>query len=444
RMKKGASIYGRLTYGQGDPVGSCVIKACDDTGAFIKKVNARPDGSYLLNDLPSGRVTLSAINNADFILHCQSAYFKKAVDLRPGESIGVDWNFEGNSFIRGICTINGKEADGIEISLIGSDTKSVIATAYTYDNGYYEIRPIPEGKYIVEAHSGVDGVGGTIRKEIAIKADDGISMDFDFGKVSFKGEIKGSDGKPVYGCWLTLNGLDNQGSFRGFTDYFGKYQFYHLPAGPYRVEVRGPGYGETVCEVNIPEDAAATKDFTLEAEGILKLQVLDAKGEGFGQTQTLVTYPQVYSGYTVSNDRGLVIFKNLPEGKVAVLAGGGSYAPCLLSTGVVKGETVEKKLQLTEGGTLIIKVRNLEGAHLSNAVVSFPWSGLFDISWSMLKKTGFLQINPSNFSTDSKGTFTVSPLPAGTYPITVTAEGASWSGEVQIQPGKSVEVKAVL
>ncbi|MBU0755261.1 MAG: carboxypeptidase regulatory-like domain-containing protein [Planctomycetes bacterium] len=329
--------------------------------------------------------------------------------------------------------------------MIESENNSVVAMAYTYYNGFYEIRPIPEGKYFIEAHSGVDGVGGTIQKEVVVKADDGISLDFDFDNISFKGEIKGSKGEPIYGCWLTLTGLNNQGTFKGFTDYFVKYQFFHLPDGPYVVQVRGQGHGETSCTVTIAGDAAVTKDFLLEPEGVLKIRVLDAKGIDFPQATVMVTYPKGYAGLTVSNDSGLFVFENLPEGNITVVAGGGSYAPSLLSTGVVKGETVEKDLQLADGGTLIIKVSDIKGTPISNAAVSFPWPGLCNLSWATLEKQGFLQITPPNFKTDSTGTFRICPLPAGTYPITVTSGNASWTGEAQVtSSNKAVEIKAIL
>ncbi|MBU0756310.1 MAG: carboxypeptidase regulatory-like domain-containing protein, partial [Planctomycetes bacterium] len=444
KLKQCASVYGYLTNGPDEPADSNIIRVYDGKGAFLDKVSTKPDGSYLITDLPEGRLILKSFDNANFLHYCQSAYFQKEVSLKAGENLQVDWNFQGNSFIRGICTINGKEADGIEISLIGLDSKSIIATAYTYNNGFYDIRPIPEGRYVLEAHSGVDGVGGTIRKEIAVKADDGISVDFDFGKVSLKGEIKGPDGKPIYGCWLTLTGSNNQGTFKGFTDYFGKYQFYQLPDGPYVVKVRGPEHGETSCTVSIAGDASVTKDFLLEPEAALKIQVFDSKGKGHTQATAMVTYPKDYAGYTASNERGLFVFQNLPEGKVDVVAGGGPYAPSQLSTGVAKGETVEKDLQLTEGGTLIVQARDLDGKPVPEAKISFSWPGLCGLTWSALEERGLLQIDPPSFRTDSTGAFRIGPLPAGTYPITVTAGGSSWNGEAQIRSCKAMEIKATL
>jgi hypothetical protein len=379
-----------------------------------------------------------------YSLHNWLSKFQKEVELLPGDRKQLDFEFLGNSIIRGQCRVEGKEAEGIELKLRQPDQGDPFLTAITEEEGLYQLQPVPEGEFVLTASSGMDGIGGALSKKIHVGDKEQLVFNFDFEGISLKGIIKNENGQSIYGCWLTLSGKEDQGSFNGYTDLKGQYAFYSLPQGLYELSIAAPGHAQMTDEIVLTSSSSSEKNYTLKSEGILRLKVKDSYGKEISETKAILVDPPASQGETLSNGKGLFIFKNLLEGKVSVLAGGEGLGPAMLTVGILAGETVEKTILLSNGGSLIVEARDSEAQPLAGASISLGMPGLWGISWSHLINQGFIQAESFPFITKENGQFQIGSLPPGTYTIIVKHGASKWSGETKVEPGKKEKIKATL
>jgi hypothetical protein len=283
-----------------------------------------------------------------------------------------------------------------------------------------------------------------LEKKIQVPDKGEMTVNFNFSGIGLSGLVADFSGKPISGCWLTLDAQEEPGIYKAYSDMGGKYRFYSMPEGMYNLTLKAPGYAMFSDEIAISSSFPLKKDFTLRPEGILKLFAKGLEGKSSGELVSVIVDPAGYSGTVLSDAKGLFVFKNLEEGKVSVIVGGGPYSPTIVTAGIDAGETTEKNVQLMKGGFIVLEACNTGGQPLKAAKVYFEEYGLFGIAWKGFLENGFIKAEPAGFSTSDEGIFKIGPLPAGSYTIHVQHAGSSWTEPVKVLPGNITKVKAVL
>ena len=344
------------------PDGSTQTTTTDENGLYL--FDELPEGDYIVvvGDGPDGTVitTVDTYNvdlaEGEDFLDADFGFTPEDVEPQLGTIGDYVW-FDTNG--DGIQDADEQGIEGVTVTLTLPDGSTQTTT--TDENGLYLFDELPEGDYIVVVGDGPDGTVITTVDTYNVDLAEGEDfLDADFGFTPDEEEPTGTIGDYV---WFDTNGdgvqdADEQGiegvtvtltlpdgsTQTTTTDENGLYLFDELPEGDYIVVVGDGPDGTVITTVDTYNvDLAEGEDFldadfgftpeTVDPElGTIGDYVwFDTNGDGIqdpdeqgiqGVTVTL-THPDGTTETTTTDENGLYLFDELPEGDYIVVVGDG-------------------------------------------------------------------------------------------------------------------------
>lgn len=440
KLDQGFSLQGHVYGQEGHPMESAQVKVFLPGSNDAISTFTHSDGSYYLSGIPAGTHKVSAKNMQTYLTNVDYSSIVKNITFPTDQNSVHDFHFSGDSVIKGICSIESNPVKGIGINVFNSKGTEILYCTDSLFDGFYMIPNIESGDYIIEAYSGTQGCGGSIRKEISLSEGQSKTLDFDLTKESLNGKITDSTGDPLAFADIFLVSTAGLRTYSTTTNRDGSYKFVNLEEDDYFISVRVEKYaaenrgpvllgGVQTCQ---------TENFGLSPGGVARISVLEKNGHllrGINviTAEDLNQLPHL-SGST--NSFGVCTFKSLPSASFQILLGSSDYCPVFDTFTVTTVDVTDMEYSLEKGGMLRVLVSDKDGTPVRNAKVNFPNLSVGPFGVKSLSNLGYLFPSSNSFQTNNDGLFTISPIPSGRNTVTVTSGRFSKSFSVEIVPGR--------
>ncbi len=377
-VETGGMVTGRVLDSSKNPVSGAKVF---DTAAPMdeyrreraSRTTSNADGSFQLDGLPSGTVTISAY-------HPAHAGANVTVEVAPGKTTQADIVLGGGGTVRIRITENGQPATGAYAGI--QDKTSNDSTAKEPDeNGMVEYTNIPAGNY--RAYGGLrnpEGQGFPGRnqgKEITV-TEGGVTevtLDFAAGTASIAGTMA-FNGQPPTRGWvqMTIGATDTAGEETRHieADANGQFRIENLPPGQAKLRVNGMmGESAPVSRqqtVDLVDGRTTEVAFELGGGGTVSGTVSGTRSEGYtgiALVRGSVTLPShttqeefnklyredVVSGAAVDPTKGTFTMPGIEPGQYTVCATtvdttSGAVRCATATVNVTEGETATVSLTL--------------------------------------------------------------------------------------------------
>lgn len=447
-LKRGGSLCGKV-FGQDDfPLDQAYIQLWLKGTNELLTARSKPDGNYCLYDIPPGEYVVSAWEVLDKIACDCTTKLQKTVIIVPGQTTKADFTFEGSCIIRGLCTIDGQEGNGIIINLFdekGMKTHSVDSSS----SGYYKITSLSQGSYTLEAHSTVISAGGVIRRPISLQSGQDLTVDLDFKGKAVYGTVTDAEGEPLHAAEVELLTSSLNRSFLTYTDHEGCYSIYSVEEENYFIAARAPGCGEELkgpLVLGGKGKPARKADFILKQGGTARVHVKDIQDCPLANAKILLSNNWGQGVLWTENTKysGIAVFDHLKTETLSAIAICKDYAPASTTFIAPVGEVTDVEVSLTIGGRFKLKVKDVNGFPVSEALVSLIDFSLLGLSTVRLTQLGLLSPSNRGFLTDENGAFSFGLLPPGSYKLQITKSRRVVQASVLISSGQETVVQVVL
>jgi protocatechuate 3,4-dioxygenase beta subunit len=260
KLEAGASVEGRVVDSSGNPVAGAQIydgplPLADYERERSIRATSTADGSFTLDGLASGSVTISAY-------HAGYAGGNAQVQVQPGKAAHVDIVLGAGGTVRIRITENGAPATG---AYAGIHRGSGSNAEQPDVNGVVELKEVVAGSY--RAYAGLRDPAGDGRsnrnqqREITVTEGNVTEVAFDFaaGTAALAATVT-VEGQPPSQAWATLvvtsGGTSGQEMRHVQVDSTGQFRIENLPPGQARLNVNG-----MIAESN-PVTRVVTVDLT--------------------------------------------------------------------------------------------------------------------------------------------------------------------------------------
>jgi len=311
----GGSISGRVvTALDGLPVQDAYVLLMDASWMTVKYTTTSDAGDYSFEHLPDGYYYLLVFawgrNLLDFYYpESTDPYRAEPVDVMNGAAVsGIDFALVSGGIISGrvTCLPDGKPATRTMVT--ARDERGTSGGAYTDAAGYYSIRSLAGGRYLVTTTNSPDGAdqyfpaassAADAQLVTVIRGAEASGIDL---RLPPGGAISGrvlADGSPVSSALVRVTGTPGTAEKVGMADSSGNYRIPGVPSGQYLLAVETTDYvysyypdsttsaGATWVTVR---DGSETRDVncSLMLGGVISGRVFRA-GEGEGIPDVTVT-----------------------------------------------------------------------------------------------------------------------------------------------------------
>jgi hypothetical protein len=290
-------------------------------------VLSRKDGSFVLQGVPAGGVTLTA---------SAKEYAVREVDIVVDENTpSVDVGLSAGGSVSGFLTaMDGAPVAGTA-TLASLDQRSAFVRE-TSETGEFSFKQLPEGRYRITGRADQ----GTVSREIVLADDErleGIVLALGKGR-SVRGVVRGLRPERFKDVAIFLRAEGKRESFSSQLDDQGAYVMHGVPPGRARLEAHLSMNQELSRIVEVPADADLTSDIVF-ALGVRLSGRVTRAGESVSGT-TVWAWPVEDQGSRYeaqTSPKGTYEIENLVEGDytVSVEAGAGVVRRARLS-----GDTV--------------------------------------------------------------------------------------------------------
>jgi hypothetical protein len=296
----GAEISGRVRSGPDvhASLGGICVNAVGTGGQyfFFGFAVTRPDGTFLLPDLATGRYSVSFFPcslSSPFL----PAQLRRPVPVTDGKiTSGVDAYLQLGGSITGVVRdAHGHPLAGICANAPNiSPTSGFFAAASTDKTGTYRILGLVTGRYQVSFSTGCRNSGPyaptTVPAPVQVltgKTTAGVNATMQFDG-SMSGVVRNAGGQPLAGICVLAQGTNNPGFASATTSANGTYLAKDMPPGNYAVEFV-PGGAFSSCGnkgnylpvaplATIASQATTTVNAVLPAGGVISGVVTDSHG----------------------------------------------------------------------------------------------------------------------------------------------------------------------
>lgn len=381
------TLTGVVTNSSGAPVGNASV-----TSGSASATTA-PDGTYTLNNVNAGTVTvtasLSGYNNASAQVTVTAGSSTDVSDLQLAPIA------PGN--------ITGNVVDGSGNAFQGASVTGAGLTTTTDSNGNYALNQVPDGSVTLVAsaagHSPAQETVPVTTGNTVIAPT--MTLTSNVGNVT--GTVVDSTSKPIVGATVSFGGGT------ATTDSSGAYNFTNIPAGTIQLVASATAFQSVTQNVTVTGGSTTTANFTLATAN-------NSPGSVTG-TVTNIQTNGVVSGATVtwnttsvtSNASGVYSIASVGGGTQTITAKATGYLP-VSNTVTVNGGTSTLNIQLSTAGILNVTVVNSSGAPVNGAQVSVSGG---QIATSLTE------------TTNTSGLYSTNWIPIGNYTVTSGSVGMS-------------------
>ena len=439
----GAKISGTVTNALGTPIADAFVAADRDGGAGTGYTWTGPDGTYLIDTLPSGNFRVYASASGYPLQFYNGVYDSSAATLVSAasglETTGIDFALlEGGKISGTITNALGTPIAGASVSA-SRDGGTGYGSTYTADDGTYLISSLPGGDYRVYASAPghidtyYDGQPYSWAATLVAVSNGvettGINIQLpEGGKIS--GKITDLLGTPIAGAQVYANQSTGYGSGYASTGPDGNYLIDKLPPGnDYKVSAYAAGHLErfyggagdwsTATLVTVSGGIETTGiDIALPPGARISGTVRNWLGTPVAASVFAERADGAGSEYTITAPDGTYLLSSLPTGSYRVQANAEGYptqyyngaydwtAATLVAT-TSGSETTGIDFALPEGGKISGTVRNALGTPIAGAQVSASRDG-----------GGYGSTNAG-----ADGTYVITALRPGNYRVRAGAPG---------------------
>ena len=406
-----ATISGRITSTEGQPLTNAVVKVLDSNETVLGIGFTDADGNYSVGNLPPGSlvVTISANGFGNAV---------GGVTLSPGEEkTGVNFQLQPNpGSISGQITnaATGEVIASANVLVRSATDGTVATTAASSPFGNFLIEDISPGSYnvVVSAEGfGTSSTGVNVERDQTASAS--LALSPLTGNIA--GQIQDEAGNPITGNNIQVKLFDrNQVLLQTvLANSDGSFTFFNLPPGNYTINATADRFASSSIGVNVQANETSTATVTLTAlSAALVVRVVNAvTSVGIaGSTVKVTNSSEVILGMGITDGEGFSTIENQPAGNVTISASAESFGTDSVGAILRPGETTDVTLRLTPNpGSLSGRVTNLDtGEPIPGASVN-----VFDSTQALV----------SAVLTDTQGNYLVTGLTPGRYTAVAAADG---------------------
>lgn len=316
-------------------------------------------------------------------------------------------------------TVTGPDDEsvaGSTLKLFGPDGSELATTTPDEDGNYeflgytaadgYEVEIIPPSGYTLDETA---GEAGQQRRSADLGDEDATEVDFalrEIVPVEVNGTVTDTDGNPIPGATVTLDGLT------ATTDSDGFYVFEEVQPGTYEFDIEDiDGYTveTTPANITVPdgsEEPIEDNDFVLAPLPSLSGAVT-AGGSPVGNATITIEGPDGFSDSTVTDLDGNYEFEKLPPGDYTVTVepppGYEVDGPDELTETVADDDVENVDFALFRPGAIGGAVTDQDGSFVPGATIEVTGPD-----------------GTETLTTDDEGNYYLDDLPPGDYTITIT------------------------
>ncbi|MBL8861437.1 MAG: carboxypeptidase regulatory-like domain-containing protein [Planctomycetes bacterium] len=384
-LPRPAVVAGQVFDADGSPAADALVVAelaGDQRFGGEREIRAGQEGAFRLEELAPGRTTFHARRND------RADAEPVEIALEPGTEVAaLVLRLRRGATVEGrVLDAQGRPRTGAEIQVHAGLRWDGRARATAGADGSYRIERVTPGRVSVSVHMPGDT---TWAESKAVHVEEGAVARVDFGgpldgRVLVRGLVRA--GQPVAGADVRFHPMGNPGlePRAAESDAAGRYELRLAEPGKYWATVSAAGFAGLSRQVQIPDVAEQVLDLDL-GSGRIAGRVLDSEGRPLagvhvqlGSESRGAEDSGFSGGFAQTEGDGRFDFAGLLPGTYTLEAGL-QYGPAERTThapkrvtGVVLdpgGTRTDLEIRLERGGTLIVRVRDSQGAPAAGARV---------------------------------------------------------------------------
>ncbi|MEW5802681.1 MAG: CARDB domain-containing protein [bacterium] len=326
------------------PVAGVTIFAYQPGGTGYARAVTNMNGTYLLTGLPEGHYELEVEGylvdeGASAEVQGDKDCLDHVVYVSPGGEIS------------GYVKDSGIPIKDALISARGKNT-GTFATGRTDDEGYYNLKGLPQDVYTVEAR--VEGYMEEQKPAFFLaKGEMRSDVLFDLVKgAEISGKVTDEGGHPIEGAYVMATRVESGEVASAMTDENGVYKVSELAGGDWEVFASAEGFLKSkVTIVNVVVSGSATQDFSLVLGASVSGMVVDSNGKPIVGAAVFAQGPNNSMGIAATNESGYFQIVGLYEGIHTIRVEVGGFIPSIYeSTSLVLGQVLAgMNFQLRDG-----------------------------------------------------------------------------------------------
>lgn len=404
-LPPGGTIHGTVFGADNQPVAGVTVMAADAMGKQMKRSTTNENGGYEVTGLDSGTYNVMRL---DFTLSLDSdnpasmmkdiAFETVKLELDEVKLVDLGAKDESGCLLEGVVqSAAGPEADAMVV-VVRENGPPGTEFSGTNDDGYYAIKGLDPGKYLIQVIPSGTMVGGgsqpssPVFSSVVIGDQEKVRHDVDVPGGVLRGETRSVSGERLRGIRVLLERTDDgrprsrfverMGGRVGeaYSDAKGEFQFEHLPAGTFALQAGGTnliGMGEAGWAVTRVEDIPVREgsgSFKVVVElapgGAISGVVHDddkplsgvpvwARNDVTGRWMTVLSE-------VVTDAAGRYTINSLEPGQWSLAFGGDSWALTVIEGIRVREDVVaERDVELTKGVEVFAELGPFAGRQLS-------------------------------------------------------------------------------
>lgn len=352
-LKSGGTIVGHITGLTEAELQNAMVTVSSPNGNASAPVDAT--GAFRIEGAPLGTVRVNA--RAGQMMTSSRTAPPKSVQVEPGSTITVDFDFSNDTKITGRVTRNGEPIAGASVNFGGAGRGGRTSTD---SNGRYEMTGLDDGKYSVTVMDPTRGPYSTL-----YTVSGSGTFDIDMRGTVLRGRvIDASTGQPINEATVTIRKKDPSMagppvSVSG-TDAGGNFSFDMIPAGTYSASAEKSGYGASTSEVPVSDSGADPIELKLTSSVGITLLVVDAR-----DNRPISAWYHAVSSTGQQYDDFIRIMASstepvkipLPAGSFRITVGADNYSQRSFTMNSPGTQTIG----LTPGGTIVVSSTNHSG-----------------------------------------------------------------------------------
>jgi protocatechuate 3,4-dioxygenase beta subunit len=343
-MHGGGIITGHVTGLSPTELQNATVHAYSAAGNASAPVDA--SGAYRLEGAPLGTVRVSA--QAGQFLTGRAAP-TQSVQIDPGTTVNVDFDFASDITVTGRVTRNGAPVPGAIVAFTPRGPSMRSARGPADNNGVYSITGLDNGTYSVMAaepgHAAWTG---------SYTVSGSGTFDIDMHGTSVTGRVlDATTNAPLTDAVIEMRPMAGTTGMtvRASTDATGGFTFEQVAAGTYDVTAQKTSYGAATTSVVVADNGTAPVELKLNPSQGLVLHVVDARDQRplTAWATAVGDDGREYTGGSASGIPGPLTLSVNP-GHYTVTVGASYYASQTISVNAPGEQTVA----ITPGGTIVV------------------------------------------------------------------------------------------